>query len=117
MQAVFDQIDLRLNYNDVLTLRRAAAAAITVATGSIWITQHGKAQDHVLSAGQRLTVEGDAPVVVAALSAARLTVAAPRHERAGAVHRSRQFKAWFLRLMRRMRARAAVRHARRFAYY
>jgi hypothetical protein len=112
MQAVFEHLEFRLASHDVLSLKRAATAAITVIKGSVWITQDGSLLDHVLLSGQTMRVEGDASLVVAALSAAQVSIAAPRrgHGAGGhAIRIGRSLVAWYLRLSRRARWNVAAR--------
>jgi Protein of unknown function (DUF2917) len=104
MQAVFEQLEFRLGARDVVSVRRAAAAAITVLTGSVWVTQEGNARDHVLLRGQTLRVEGNAALMVAALAPAQVSISAARQARPNAARWRRSIAAWYLRRSRRLRA-------------
>jgi hypothetical protein len=55
---------LRLNCNDYLRLRRARGVAIEVLTGRVWITEDGRAGDHLLGPGRRYRVGGEGLVLV-----------------------------------------------------
>ncbi len=74
MQAAFNHLEFRLGAQGGLALDHAAAAAITVISGNVWITQDGRYADHVLEAGQTLKVRGNAALWLSALSPARLSV-------------------------------------------
>ncbi len=74
MQAVFNHLEFRLGAHDGLALDHAAAAAITVISGNVWVTQDGRHTDHVLLAGQTMRVRGNAALWLSALSPARLSV-------------------------------------------
>lgn len=106
MQAVFQSLDMSLGGNQSLVLSRAAAAAILVETGSVWVTRAGDRRDHVLSQGQRLTVDNDGAVVLMALGGARVSVAAARPARGAATRFMRDLHARYLRAMRRLAGRA-----------
>jgi hypothetical protein len=51
--------------------------AIECSEGTLWVTQEGDHQDHVLEAGQRFVVARRGSVVVEALSDSRLRIAPP----------------------------------------
>ena len=72
MQAVFNHLDFFLNMQESFSLKRAARTAVTVKRGSVWVTQDGKPEDHVLQAGQTLRIHGDETVIVSALSASEI---------------------------------------------
>ena len=119
MQAVFNHLEFHLGARDAFAIDRAAAAAITVLCGSIWVTQDGKLADHVLKAGQTLKVSGDAAILVSALTPAQVSVDAPARRpaveaRARGAWRMlfRKIGAAYLRGFRGVAARAAK---RRFA--
>lgn len=107
MQAVFQHLELRLERNQSFVLSRAAAAAILVQAGSVWVTRAGDRADHVLGDGQRMTVGNDGAVVMMALRGARVSVDAPRQVRGPLRRLARGFKASYLRGMRRLAGRAA----------
>jgi hypothetical protein len=107
MQAVFQSLDLSLGGNQSLVLSRAATAAILVETGSVWVTRAGDRRDHVLSQGQRLTVDNEGAVVLMALGGARVGVAAARPARGAVTRFLRGLHALYLRAMRRLANRPA----------
>ena len=74
MQAVFNHLDFFLNKQDSFSLSRAAGTAVTVKRGSVWVTQDGHQEDHVLEAGQRLVIRDGAGVLISALHSAEVTV-------------------------------------------
>lgn len=108
MQAVFEQLEFRLGAHDVVSVQRAATAAITVLTGSVWVTQEGSARDHVLLRGQTLRIDGDAPLVVAALAPAQVSISGPREPRGIARRWGRWVAAWYLRRTRRLRTASSA---------
>ena len=101
MQAVFNHLEFRLGHNESFALRRAARVAITALKGSVWITQDGDINDHVLGAGQTFRVSGDGPVVVAALTRASVSVDSPARDRGLFARAGRSGFAWYLRFARR----------------
>lgn len=103
MHAVFEQLEFRLASRDVVSVRRAASAAITVLTGSVWVTQEGSARDHVLLRGQTLRVDGDERLVVAALAPSQVSISGPRRPRGAMARWARDAAAWTLRRSRRLR--------------
>ena len=99
MQAVFNHLDFFLNMQESFSLKRAARTAVTVKHGSVWVTQDGKLEDHVLQAGQTLRIHGDETVIVSALSAAEIEL--DEGHRRGLVERTwRGLKAAYLHLYR-----------------
>lgn len=57
-----------------MALGHAVAAALTVISRNVWVTQHGRYADHVLLAGQALTMRGNAALWLSVLSPACLSV-------------------------------------------
>lgn len=110
MQAVFEQLEFRLQSRDVVSVKRAAAAAITVLTGSVWVTQDGNARDHVLLRGQTLRVRGNGSLVVAALAPAQVAISAPPHPHGPLTRLARHLAAWYLRVSRRLAAAGAAKN-------
>ena len=74
MQAVFNHLDFFLNKQESFSLQHAAGAAVTVKRGSVWVTQAGHREDHVLEAGQRLLIRAADGVHFSALRSAEITV-------------------------------------------
>ena len=74
MQAVFNHLDFFLNQNEALSLSRASGSAVTVKRGSVWVTQAGDPEDHVLEAGQRLFIRDAGSVHFSALRPAEILV-------------------------------------------
>lgn len=99
MQAVFNHLDFFLNKRDSFAFRRAAGTAVTVKRGSVWVTQVGHREDHVLEAGQRLVIRDGAGVLISALRCAEVSVDAGR--RRGTLARAwRILQATYLRSFR-----------------
>jgi hypothetical protein len=104
MQAVFTHLDFFLNVQETFSLQRAARTAVTVKRGTVWVTQDGRREDHVLRAGQTLRIDGDEMVIVSALGPAE--VALDEGRRRGPVERVwRRLAAAYLRGFRRTDAR------------
>ena len=100
MQAVFNHLEFRLGAQEGFALDHAAAAAIRVIKGNVWITQDGMAADHVVGAGQSFKVDGNAGLWLSALSPARLSIDAARHPPALPRRLLRRAQAWYLRIHR-----------------
>ena len=99
MQAVFNHLDFFLNIQETFSLKHAARTAVTVKRGTVWVTQDGKREDHVLQAGQTLRIDGDETVIVSALSASEIELDEGR--RRGLAERiGRGLKAAYLHLYR-----------------
>ena len=99
MQAVFNHLDFFLNMQESFSLKRAARTAVTVKRGSVWVTQDGKPEDHVLQAGQTLRIHGDETVIVSALSASEIELD-EGHRRSLVERAWRSLKAAYLHLYR-----------------
>ena len=111
MQAVFNHLDFSLNKKETFSLKRAARTAVTVKRGSVWVTQAGHLQDHVLEEGQRLFIRDDDGVLFLALRAAEISVDGAG--RRGAFARGwRRLQAAYLRGVRSLAAVSRLADAR-----
>lgn len=63
-------LTLTLDRAQFLRLQRPAGLCLQVQRGTLWITVDGRPDDVELAAGQRLCLEGDAPVVIGTLGGA-----------------------------------------------
>lgn len=99
MQAVFNHLDFFLNKQDSFSLSRAAGTAVTVKRGSVWVTQVGHREDHVLEAGQRLVIRDGDGVLISALHCAEVTVDAGK-QRSVLARAWRMLQAAYLRSFR-----------------
>ena len=104
MQAVFNHLDFFLNFQESFSLQHAARTAVTVKRGSVWVTQDGHLEDHVLHAGQRLFIRDDDSVVFSALHPAELAIDGSR-QRPLAERTWRAVQAMMLRGFRSLAAR------------
>jgi hypothetical protein len=68
---------LFLEHRALVRIARGAGLLVSAHTGTLWITQQGKRDDIVLTAGQWHRLEGDALVIASALQAGILTISAP----------------------------------------
>ena len=68
---------LFLEQRAMLHIARGAGLLISANTGTLWITQDGKLDDIVLTAGQWHRIDGDAVVLASALRATIVTISAP----------------------------------------
>lgn len=110
MQAVFNHLDFFLNKQESFSLSRAAGSAVTVKRGSVWVTQAGHLEDHVLQAGQRLFIRDGDGVHISALRCAEVTVDGGKQR--GALARAwRRLQAAYLRGFRSLAA-SQLAHAR-----
>ncbi len=93
MQISIPDSKLALAREGLLALRDARGARLTAHSGAFWVTQEGSGKDHVIDAGQSLTVCADGLTVVTALQAGEITVHAPAPApmRAGLLRRVQQF--------------------------
>ena len=103
MQAVFKHLDFFLNQQEAFSLSRATGTAVTVKRGSVWVTQAGDPEDHVLEAGQRLFIRDAGSVHFSALRPAEILV--DGGSRRGALARTwRKLQAAYLRGFRSLAA-------------
>jgi hypothetical protein len=58
---------LQLPQGQPLRMTRGSGTRVHAATGSLWITIDGDAQDHVLAQGESLLIESAQPVLITAL--------------------------------------------------
>lgn len=66
--------DHALADRQMLRLPHPLGQLIVCTEGTLWVTVDGTPEDHVLEPGDSFYATSDAPVIVAALSGARLTV-------------------------------------------
>jgi Protein of unknown function (DUF2917) len=81
MQAVFNHLDFFLNFQETFSLKHAARTAITVKRGTVWVTQDGHREDHVLEAGQTLVIRDDDDVLFSAMQPAQVAIQEGRRHR------------------------------------
>ena len=74
MQAVFNHLDFFLNLQETFSLKHAAHTAVTVKRGTVWVTQDGHQEDHVLEAGQTMLIRDDDTVLFSAMCPAELEI-------------------------------------------
>ena len=75
MRVQLPDTELRLAGRQMLGLADPAGVRITSRCGSLWVTQDHDPRDVVLSAGESMTFDKTAPVVVQALGSARVALA------------------------------------------
>lgn len=63
-------LTLTLDRAQFLRLKQPAGLCLQVQRGTLWITVDGRPDDLELAAGERLCLEGDAPVVIGTLGGA-----------------------------------------------
>lgn len=68
MRLELKQPILSLDTGQVLTLDDAAGRRISARAGTVWITEEGRAQDHIVEGGGSIVVERDGRTVVQALA-------------------------------------------------
>ena len=68
---------LFLEHRAMLCIARGAGLLISANTGAVWITEEGKPDDIILTAGKWHRLKGDAPVIASAMRPTILTVSAP----------------------------------------
>lgn len=83
MMIYFNEANLEVRREQVLSLRDAAGARLRCTRGSLWLTQEGGGQDIVLAPGECFTVEHDGLTLVSALKdgSALIAWAPTRHMR------------------------------------
>ena len=104
MQAVFNHLDFFLNVQETFSLKHAARTAITVKRGAVWVTQDRHPEDHVLEAGQSLTIRDDDTVLFSAMQPAELEIQEGRRHGVAA----RVWRTLKARYLLTLRARAAL---------
>lgn len=104
MMISFNEANLEVRREQVLSLRDAAGVRLRCTRGSLWLTQEGGGQDIVLEPGECFTVERDGLTLVSALKDGSVLIAsAPtRH--------MRNVGAWVLRWLHRMNVPMLRRH-------
>lgn len=55
---------MQLRARDLLRLKKARFAKVEVRAGRVWITEEGRAGDHVLRPGDRYRVQGNGLVLI-----------------------------------------------------
>lgn len=68
-------------------------ATLECLAGQLWVTQDGRREDWILGPGERLRIEGRAPVVVSATREARMAIRRPEGRLAGIAGASGRFAA------------------------
>ncbi len=115
MQAVFNHLDFCLNFQESFSLKHAARIAVTVKRGSVWVTQDGHLEDHILEAGQTLFIRDDDSVVFSALNAAQVAIDGGR-QRSALQRTWRSLQAVILRSYRSLAIRRGALAARTLRY-
>jgi hypothetical protein len=67
---------MNIRRGDVLSIRNASGALVTVDRGTAWLTQDGDRRDIVLEAGSSFRLDRGGVAVVSAVTATELTVTA-----------------------------------------
>jgi hypothetical protein len=75
--AASDRLNLLAGRHALLVLKRARDAVLTVRWGRVWFTVERDPGDYVLSAGERMRIASDRPVVLEAWSKSRLELEVP----------------------------------------
>lgn len=70
MDTTASTLTLTLDRAQFLRLQQPAGLCLQVQRGTLWITVDGHPDDLELAAGQRLCLDGDAPVVIGTLGGA-----------------------------------------------
>ena len=104
MMINFNEANLEVRRQQVLSLRDAAGVSLRCTRGSLWLTQEGGAQDIVLAPGECFTVERDGLTLVCALKDGSVLIAS------APTRRLRNVGAWLLRWRYRMNVAMLRRH-------
>src|SRR5450631_780563 len=75
MMISFDEANLEVRRQQVLSLRDASGVRLRCTRGSLWVTQEGGGQDIVLAPGECFTVERDGLTMVSALKEGSVLIA------------------------------------------
>ena len=104
MMISFNEVNLEVRREQVLSLRDAAGTRLRCTRGSLWLTQKGGGRDIVLTPGECFTIERDGLTLVCALKEGSVLIAsAPtRHVR--------NIGAWMLCWLHRMNSMTLRRH-------
>ena len=104
MMISFNEANLEVRREQVLSLRDAAGARLRCTRGSLWVTQEGGGPDIVLTPGECFTIERDGLTLVCALKEGSVLIAsAPRRQ-------VRNIGAWMLCWLHRMNLMTLRRH-------
>jgi len=74
---------MELTHGDAAYITKGRGSTLCVERGSVWITQHGSAEDICLAAGQCYSIKGDAVIVATKCgrdTCAVLTISAPARQ-------------------------------------
>jgi len=104
MMMYFNEANLEVRREQVLSLRGAAGVRLRCTRGSLWLTQEGGGQDIVLAPGECFTIERDGLTLVSALKEGSVLIAsAPSRQ-------VRNIGAWMLCWLHRMNLVTLRRH-------
>lgn len=106
MMISFNEANLEVRREQVLSLRDAAGARLRCTRGSLWLTQEGGGQDIVLEPGECFTVERNGLTLVNALKDGSVLIASA----SAPTRQVRNIGAWMLCWLHRMNVMTLRRH-------
>lgn len=68
---------VKLDHRRIVELADGTGASLTCVAGALWITQHGRSEDLVLTPGRSLVLDGRGTAVVQAISASAFRLQRP----------------------------------------
>lgn len=72
MEIVVDAPELELKEGEVVTLQDALGTRIVARSGSVWVTEEGDRQDHIMGPGDARIVARPGRTIVQALAPSRI---------------------------------------------
>ena len=77
MELKYSSAQVGMQASEALALDDARGTLVRCLAGSLWVTQDGDRDDHLLRVGESMRIERDGPTVVQAMTGSRLAVCAP----------------------------------------
>ena len=77
MELKYSKAQVGMQAREALAMDDARGTLVRCLEGTLWVTQDGDRDDHVLRVGETMRIDRDGPTVVQAMTGSRLAVCAP----------------------------------------